>query len=1126
MKHIGVRRRAIDWEARTSGRLGYAADVRFEGMLEGLILRSPYPHAVIARIDVERARRMPGVHAVITAADFPNGARYTHEGARDRPPMADGVVRFIGQEVAAVAAETRLQAQAALRSIIVAYEPNTKAPLTITDALNAAASQLHDRPTRERNISRRVVRDWGDVEEGRRNGTIVVSDRFVFPRQTHACMEPNVAVARWDQNAQRLEFWVSTQSPYYVAKEVADVLGLDEAAVVCHEVGVGGGFGAKSKICEHEAIAGLLALIAKRPVRVKLAREEEFETTKTRHAFSMSIALHADATGRLRLIDGDLDVENGAYDHSGVSVMGAGIKGLGMLYRPDGLHITGRLIDTALTPGGQFRGYGTVQTSFAVECLMDDLARKLGKDPIALRILNANQPGETTLVGARLGSARLVECLSAVREAIGWTKEKTDRKPGRGVGVCASVHVSGSFTAPGANRSDAAIDVFPDGRVRVRFGGADAGTGQRTILAQVAAEELGIPIECVDVLMMQSDRTPFDMGAWSSRGTHYGAHAVRKAAMAAAERLKIIAASRLGNAPLVLAGGCVQSGNDAIPIGELVQLSNELHDGMLTTEESYVEQAVVMADRETGKGNVSPSYNFAAHAAVVEVERRTGQVKVVDYVAAHDIGFALNRTATEGQVIGGTVMGLGAALSEEVIFEQGKMINPAYLYYALPRAADVPRIRPILIEGGDPLGPYGAKAVGECSINPPPSVISNAVHDAIGVRVRELPITPDKIINALAQWENRRRRHRIWRRPSRWWIALVRWAYPRGLLKVLHRRNTVFPSHGEPAPVGKVEVFSDLAGAMGALSDGAMVLGGGTDLQLCRRAGLVQPRRLISLSGVVELQGVQVGEDGTIVIGAAVTLSKLAEALRGRIPMIAQTVDKIASSQIREMATVAGNLAQAKRCWFYRNGFACYKRSGGLAPCYAIDGDHRFYHVAIDGHRCQATTPSDLATALTAVGASVVIVGPQGKRAVPMGEFYTGPGETVVGAAEIVSAVIIPSDAAARAGAFAKLRLWEGDFAVASVAITADAGADGVLRRPRIAIGGLAPVPWRATATERRIDGRDIDVAAFRKILDRELDRVAHPLPRNGWKLDAAAGLAEQAFEDLRRQRQPGSERW
>jgi CO/xanthine dehydrogenase Mo-binding subunit/CO/xanthine dehydrogenase FAD-binding subunit len=1114
MKYLGTRQRVIDWDARTRGSLEYSGDVKLDGLLEGLILRSPHPHAKITRIDTSKARSLPGVHAVITAADFPPGARYFHEGALDRPPLADGVVRFVGQEVAAVAAKTRQQAHAALRAIVVEYEP-LPGPLTTASALGRGVSRLHDRPTGEPNLAHRVKRNWGEAEAGRRSSSISVSGNFLFPRQTHACMETSVAVARWDEGDQRLEFWTSTQAPYYVAKEVATVLGLKQEQVICHEVGVGGGFGSKSKICEHEAVAGLLARSARRPVRLRLSREEEFETSKTRHAFSMSMKLYADSSGRLRAIDGVIDVDNGSYNHSGVSVMGAGIKGLGMLYRPDGLQVTGRLIDTALTPGGQFRGYGTVQTSFAVECLMDDLAEKLGIDPIELRVRNANQAGETTLVGAQLGSARLVECLRAARDAIGWEKERSNRRPGRGVGVSSSVHVSGSFTAPGANRSDAAIDVFTNGRVRVRFGGADAGTGQKTILAQVAAEELGVAFEDVDVLTMESDKTPFDMGAWSSRGTHFGGHAVRKAALATAERLKGLAASQLGAGELRLDSGMVKSGTRGIPIGEIAQLSNDLKDGALTTEASFVEESIVLADRETGKGNVSASYNFAAHAAVVEVDRRTGHIKVVDYVAVHDIGFALNRITTEGQAIGGTVMGLGAALSEEVIFEQGKMVNPAYLHYALPRAADVPRIRPILIEGGDPRGPYGAKAIGECSINPPASVISNAVYDAIGVRVRELPITPDKIINALAKGEGRRRSHHIWRRPSRWWIALVRWAYPRGLLKILHERNARFSSCIEPRPLDKVETPTALASVVGAKKSDAMVFGGGTDLQLCRRQGLAEPRRLISLAKVAELQGVRILADGTIEVGAAVTLSALATAMRHRIPVIAQTIDNIASAQIREMATVAGNLIQAKRCWFYRNGFGCYKRLGGLAPCYAVEGDHRFYHAAIDGHRCQATTPSDLATVFCAARADAIIAGPRGERVVAMEAFHSGPGETVLAEDEVLRMVRIPADATARRGAFVKLRLWEGDFAIASVAMTAKVAAGGSLHDPRIIIGGLAPTPWRARATERYLDGKTIDVADFRQALDRELDAAAHPLPRNGWKLDAAAGLAEQAFASV-----------
>lgn len=1114
MKQIGMRRRAIDWDARTSGRVTYAGDVRLDGLLEGAILRSPHPHARIRSIDVSRARAMPGVRAVVTASDLPSGARYLHEGAGDRPPLADGVVRFIGQEVAAVAADTSELAHQALQAIDVAYEI-LAAPLSVHAALASGAARLHERPTGTANLSFAVKRDWGSVDTGRRESTVTVNGTFSFPRQAHVCMETNVTVASWDAAEKCLHFWTSTQAPHYVVQEVAHVLELETQQVVCHEVGVGGGFGAKSKICDHEAIAGALAMAACRPVRLRLSREEEFETTKTRHAFDVAMRLHADATGRLRAIDADLTVENGAYNHSGVSVMGAGIKALGMLYRPDGVSAEGRLVDTAVTPGGQFRGYGSTQASFALECLMDELAEKLELDPIELRLRNANRAGETTVVGARLGSARLVECLEAARAAIGWNQEKSNRRPGRGVGIAAGVHVSGSFTAPGANRSDAAIDILPTNRIRVRFGGADAGTGQRTILAQIAAEELGVALESVDVVMMDSRRTPFDMGAWSSRGTHFGGNAVRKAARETAARLKALAATKLGGT-LRLDEGAVHGDQGAIPIGDLAKLSNDAVDGVLTVESSFVEHNIEMADRTTGKGNVSASYNFAAHAAIVEVDRRTGRVILVDYVAAHDVGKAINPTFVESQAIGGAAMGIGIALGEEVIHEQGKMVNGTYLHYALPRAADLPRIRPILIEGGDPLGPYGAKAIGECGINPPTSAIANAIYDAIGIRLREPPFTPDKILTALANHAGRQRNHGIWRRPGRWWIALVRWAYPHFLLQLLHRRTTPPEIRFNPAPIDEVATPETLSAVFAACDDRSMLVGGGTDLHVRRRQRLVEPRRLVSLRRVGELQGVTTLEDGTLEIAAATTLAVLLRSLNGRAPLIETAIESIATSQIREMATVGGNLLQDKRCWFYRNGFGCYKRRGGLAPCYAVAGDHRFYHAAIDGHRCQATTPSDLATALIALDTVVEIASPGARREIALSSLYSGPGETVLGPHDVLRAIRLSAASLARAGGFAKLRLWEGDFAIVSAAVTTADGTGTHWRDPRIVLGAIAPTPWRAYATERLLEGTPVSTSGWRRSLDRELDAKAHPLRRNGWKLDAVAGVAEEAVERMR----------
>jgi len=540
---------------------------------------------------------------------------------------------------------------------------------------------------------------------------------------------------------------------------------------------------------------------------------------------------------------------------------------------------------------------------------------------------------------------------------------------------------------------------------------------------------------------------------------------------------------------------------------------------MLTIETSFVEDRVVRADPQTGQGNVSPSYNFACHGALVEVDRKTGYVALLDYVAAHDIGFALNPIAVEGQAIGGAVMGIGAALGEEVVFEQGKLVNPSFLHYALPRAGDVPTVRSIMIEGGDPLGPYGAKAIGECGINPPPAAIVSAIHDAIGIRFTSLPVTPDKVIDALAAREGRRRSFGLWRRPSRWWTQFVRSAYPLGLLALLHRLTQRFPSRMPAHPLRQLDTPETLPDLLALLDGKAALLGGGTDLQVQRRQGLVDPSRLVWTGGVPELTTIDQRADGKVRIGGAVTLANLGRALRARTPVLAQAIDTIASTQIREMATVGGNLVQAKRCWFYRSGFGCYKRVGGTAPCYAIEGDHRFYHAAIDGDRCQATTPSDLATVLQALDATAVLRTQSGERHVPMGEFFIGPGETMLQPGELLAAVDLPAAPAQQVGQFLKLRLWEGDFALVSVALvgTRDIrGAGPALQSARVVMGGMAPTPWRARETERQLaSGAVPDTASLRRVIDRELDRHAHPLARNGWKLDAVAGLTENAFDAL-----------
>lgn len=1109
---VGESVRPIDWEARSLGVLPYTGDLPTPH-LHGVVLRSPYPYAEIRDLDTAATREMPGVHAVITAADFAPGITYLHRGGplSDRPPLARDVVRHVGQEVAAVAAETRAQAEAAARAIRVRYRRRT-APLTVTAARARRARRLHVRTSPEPNVSMLLATDWGDPDAGIAASTVSVRGSFVYPSVAHACMEPSITLARWDAEREVVELWTSTQAPWFIAKEVSHLLGLRHEQVICREVAVGGGFGQKSKASEHEVLAAALARAAGRPVLVELSREEEFGANKPRHRFETTLTTHADAAGLIRALDADIAVDNGSHNHMGTSVMRVGVITLGSMYRPDGVRFAARLVDTATQPGGQFRGYGTPQVSLAMESQVDEIAERLGVDPITLRLRNLGREHATTLAGYAVTTSRLGDCLVAVRDGLDWDRRARDADgPVRtGWGVAAGMHGSGAYAYEFANRSDAAIDLFADGHVRVRHGSGDAGTGQNTILAQIASHELGVDLADVEVLSMDSELTPFELGAWSSRGTHMTGSSVGQAARELAEKLRAIAAEKLGVEPgdVRLAGGRASAGDETVDLGDLVSLSG---DGVLSHETSYLLDTTEMLTPDKSTANLSPSYAFAAHGAKVEVDTRTGKVRVVDYVAAHDVGRAINPTAVRGQIIGGAAMGLGAALGEQLVREGGRVVNSSYLHYAMPRNADLPAIRAVIVDNHDEAGPYGAKSVGEMSIIPPGAAVANAVYDAIGVRIRELPITPEKVLAALAE---RRRRHRVWRRPSRWWVALVRRAYPLGLHWFLDTYGTrVGPAararRAPEPPDPVVHTPSDVDTAVDLLAAGGQVLGGATDALVERRREPAPARVLVSVAAVTALRTLERTGTG-LRVGAAVTLAELAE--HPDVPTaLRDAVLTIASPQVRNAATVAGNLVQAKRCWFFRNGFACYKRNGPTSPCYAVEGDHRFQHAVIDAHRCQAVTPSDLATVLVALDATVTIAG--GTRTVPMGEFYTGPGETVLRDGELVTTVDIPLTG--RRTAFAKLALYTGDFATASVALAVDVTEDGRWADVRIVAGALAPTPWRARAAERALRGTNPTLADVRRAFDADLDRHAHPLPHNGWKLDAAAGLLDQAVESL-----------
>ena len=1134
MSALGRRVRPDQWDERTSGAAVYTTDIALPGMLEARILRSPHPHADIRSIDTARAEAHTGVAAVITADDLPDHT-YLHLGDpfRDRYALARGRVRFVGEEVAAVAARTRTDADEALDLIDVDYRRRDSV-LTASAARVGDAATVHDDAAG--NLAFQTVRSYGDPDEARSTAEATVSGTYVYAPAAHVCLERHSTVARWDPVRRQLDLWTSTQAPYFVRKEVAHMLDLSPEQVRTHPVAVGGGFGAKAKAGCHEVIAAALAMRTKRPVRLVLDRDEEFAATAVRHSFHVDLATGARSDGTLTHRDGYVTVDNGAYNHAGPSVAVYATMLAAGPYRLGGCSTAVSLVYTNKQPGASFRGYGNPQMTFAMESQIDELADRLGIDPMDLRLLNAPESGDVTLAGWRLGSARLTECLQRARDEIGWDAKRATGGRGRGVGVAAAVHVSGANAFEHSELSEAAVEVHSDGGVRVCFAGADAGTGQAALLRQIAADELGVAFDDVTVTMMDSHDAPQDLGAWSSRGTMWSGHAAADAARNAARALKDAAAAKFGTGPgqVLLVDGEARCDADAVPIGDLVALTEGSTGGCLRTEGSYLTDVDKM-DKEHGRGHFSPAYSFCVQAVEVEVDYATGQVTVLDAVTVHDSGAALNPAAAEGQAAGAMAMGLGAALSEELVYEQGRLVNPSLLDYRAPRSADLPPVRAVLLDGHDPAGPYGAKGIGEIGVVPTPAAVANAVAHATGVRVREVPITPDKLLPLLnphgsaARAAGRRPRSDAYVLETMW-VDLVRALYDKGLFKLLERLSRRRRARRGPlAPIPPIESIKRPASpteATAACSDGdgdTRFIGGGTDLLVARQQRLATPVRLVDTTSIDQLGRMDETPDGGLRVGAAVNLEDLrrrlaqAAALPGDA-MLAGLLDELATSPIRELATVGGNLLQDKRCAFYRNGFGCYKRNGRTAPCYAVLGDHRFHHAVLGGHRCQAVTPSDLATGLLALDALAHSLPPGSKppRGRSVDQLYSGPGEPDLAPGELLTAVEVPAAARARPAAFEKLRLYAGDFAVCSAAVSIEIPGDGItIADARVSLGAVAPKPYRAERSEKRLAGIRLDDQAGLKEASWAWVYDTNPLPNNVWKIEATCGLLLRALNRI-----------
>jgi len=743
-KVIGKSIPRLDARSKVLGEARYADDLSLPGMLYVKVVRSPHPNARIRSIDTSRARNYPGVISVLTAQDIP-GEKLMGPIIKDQPVLCGEAVGYVGDAVALVGAETEQAAEEALELIKVDYE--ILAPvLDPFKAMEPGAPQVHSGG----NIGTHSKVRRGDMEAAFRDATVVVEKRFFYPRVEHAYMEPEVAVVAPDPGG-GVTVWSSTQYAHLDREEVSRVLGLPQSRVRVHQMMTGGGFG--GKINPHaQCLAALIAWKAGRPAKLRYSREESLISSYKCHPFVMDMKLGANREGKLLALEATLVGNTGAYLLQGKAVITKSATHVSGPYYIPNIKADAYAVFTNCVPCGAMRGYGVPQVTFALESLMDELTGRLGLDPIELRMRNALDTTLPNATGQVMGaSVPIKEMLGKAKLTVQSFKLLLQQAPAKGklraVGVGCSTRGIGSIRKP--SRSTAVVSLHPDGSATVACGHVDLGQGSDTMMAQVAAEELGVDVDRVNVVTNDTAISPDCESTSASRVTYLSGNAVRLAAAKARRRVLEIAAGDLGCAPeeLRLMNGSVVYREQGVTLAGLFS-KHTFHS--VTSVAEFLPDTVP-PDPETGQGRPAGTYNFNVHVALVEVDEGTGQVRILRYLALTDVGHMINPLIVEGQVHGGMMMGLGSALMEEVKVENG-VTNTSFATYLIPTTFDVPQELLIgVVEEPEPTGPFGAKGFAEGSLDPVGATIANAVSKAIGVRVTRLPMTSERIHELLSQ---------------------------------------------------------------------------------------------------------------------------------------------------------------------------------------------------------------------------------------------------------------------------------------------------------------------------------------------------------------------------------------
>jgi len=732
---------------KVTGRTRYAADIPRAGLLWGKILRSPHPHARIRGIDASRARKAPGVRAVVTGRDVPN--HFMGKQIRDLPVLCWDRVRYVGDRVAAVAAETPEAAEAALGLIDVDYEvlpavfdpvaaTEPEAPLLHDDVAGYDGAPQERLATDVRNGLTRLTWSKGDVERGFREADAVLEHTFRIPARHQGYLEPHAGLLSIDPDG-RIQVWASTKDPFRTRRMLADTIGVEHARVRVHSVNVGGEFGGKGDARDLPA-AFFLARESGRPVKIVMTYAEELTASNPDEATVITVRTGVKRDGRIVARRLKAWHAGGAYGGLKASASFATWHYAGGLYRVENASFEFLQIYTNTTPGGYYRSPGSIPTFFALESHTDIIARELGMDPGEFRLRNVLRDNEEDAIGKRLPGLQVHSVLARALEAADWRAPRPGPNHGRGVAIYGR-HISGGETG-------IAVTAEADGSLTVLSPTVDQGTGTHTILRQLVAEQMQLALEQVRAVTGDTDTVPYDTGARASRVTYVAGLAVERACNELRDKLAAHAARMLECDPVdvAYAEGAFSLRTDPGQSLSLAQVAARHPDDRTVT----VEEDFRYPDETT---------YVCAQVAEVEVDPETGATRVERIVTAHDVGTVINPVTHQGQIDGGVIMGLGQAVMEEITLDNGKVANANLGDYKLPGIRDIPRLETVLVDSEGGLAPHGAKAIGEFANNNPPAAIANAVADAVGVRLFEIPVTAEKVYSGLRERDGDRGGH-------------------------------------------------------------------------------------------------------------------------------------------------------------------------------------------------------------------------------------------------------------------------------------------------------------------------------------------------------------------------------